>query len=225
MKKECNVVRDLMVLYELENCSDESVQMIKEHIENCEECRKIWESKSEEEIEQVIEEVKNEDGKEEFNKLRKRVRRKNILKILVIAFVLSCFMYCGYRFISRPVACDIEDIEFSNFYEENGEIGFKATLIDGKGFGEHSGFYSGGSAKSDYAVQIELYRSRFSPETTKEKEISMYVTVPSRDGGTKEIYYGEGDGKILIWQEGDPISELTDEIREDMNNILAGGME
>ena len=225
MKKECNIVRDLMVLHELDNCSDESIHMIKEHIENCEECRKIWESKSGEEIEQVIDEVKKEDGKEEFNKLRKRVRRKNILKILVIALVLSCFMYSGYRFIKRPVVCDIEDVEFSNFYKENGEIGFKATLIDGKGFGEHAGFYSGGSAKSDYAVQIELYRSRFSPETTREKEISMYVAVPCRDGGTKEIYYGEGDGKILIWQEGDPISELTDEIREDMNNILAGGIE
>jgi len=225
MNKECNIVRDLMVLYELENCSDESVQMIKEHIENCEECRKIWESKSGEKIEQVIEEVKKENEKDEFDKLRKKIRRKNILKILVIAIVLSCFMYGGYRFVSRPIVCDIEDIEFSNFYEENGEIGFKATLIDGKGFGEHSGFYSGGSAKSDYAVQIELYRSRFSPETTREKEISMYVTVPCRDGGTKEIYYGEGDGKILIWQEGDPISELTDEIREDMNNIQSGGID
>ena len=58
MKKECNIVRDLMVLYELENCSKESIQMIKEHVENCEECRKIWESKSGEEIEQAIEEIK-----------------------------------------------------------------------------------------------------------------------------------------------------------------------
>jgi len=225
MKVECNIIRDLMVLYELENCSEESIEMIKNHIEECEECRKIWESKTGDEIEQVIDKVKKAEETEEFYKLRKRIRRKNILKILMIAFVLSCFMYGGYRLISRPVVCDIEDIEFSNFYKENGEIGFKATLIDGRGFGEHSGFYSGGSAKSDYAVQIELYRSRFSAETTREKEISMYVTVPCRDGGTKEIYYGEGDGKILIWQEGDPISELTDEIREDMNNIQSGGID
>ena len=225
MNKECNIVRDLMVLYELENCSEESIQMIKEHIENCEECRKIWELKAGAEIEQIIDEVKKESENEEFKKLRKRIRRKNILRIIVITIILAFFMYKGYRFMNAPVVCEIEDMEFSNFYRHNEEIGFKVTLIDGKGFGEHSGFYSGGSAKSDYAVQIELYRSRFSPETTREKEISMYVTVPCRDGGTKEIYYGEGDGKILIWQEGDSISELTDEIREDMNNILAGGVE
>ena len=88
MNKECNIVRDLMVLYELENCSEESIQMIKEHIKNCEGCRKIWEAKSGEEIEQIIDEVKKEDGKEEFEKLKKRIRRRNVLKIIVVAFML-----------------------------------------------------------------------------------------------------------------------------------------
>lgn len=219
MNKECNIVRDLMVLYELENCSDESIQMIKEHIENCEECRRIWESKSGEKLEKVVDEVKQEAGNKEFDKLRKKIRRKNILKIVVIAIALSFSMYKGYRFVNTPVACEIEDMEFTNFYKENGEIGFKVTLTDGKGFGEHSGYYSGSSALSEHAVQIEVYRSRFLKETTQENEISRYVKVPYRDGGIKEIYYGGGDGEVLIWQEGDPISELTDEIRADMDKL------
>lgn len=217
MKKECNIVRDLMVLYELENCSKESIQMIKEHVENCEECRKIWESKSGEEIEQAIEEIKKEN--EEFDKLRKKIRRKNILKIIVIAIALSFVMYKGYQVLSRPLVCELEDMEFSNFYKDNGEIGFKVTLTDGKGFGEHSGYYAGSSLLGENAMELEIYRSRFSRKTTQESEISMYVSLP---GDLEEIYYADKDGEVLIWQEGDPISELTDEIQEDMDKLESG---
>lgn len=219
MKKECNIVRDLMVLYDLENCSDESVQMIKEHVENCEECQKIWESKSGEEIEQAIEEIKKENAKEEFDKLRKKIRRKNILKIIVIAIFLSFVMYKGYQVLSRPLVCKLEDMEFSNFYKDNGEIGFKVTLKDGKGFGENSGYFAGGSLLGENAMGLEIYRSRFSKKTTEESDISMYVSLP---GDLEEIYYGDEDGEVLIWQEGDPISELTEEIRKDINKLKSG---
>ena len=217
MKRECNIVRDLMVLYELETCSKESIQMIKEHIESCEECRKIWETKSGEEIEQVIEEVKKEN--EEFDKLRKKIRRKNILKIIVIAIALSFVMYKGYQVLSRPLVCELEDMEFSNFYKDNGEIGFKVTLTDGKGFGEHSGYYAGSSLLGENAMELEIYRSRFLRKTEEESDISRYVSLP---GDLEEIYYADPDGEVLIWQEGDPISELTDEIREDMDKLKSG---
>lgn len=39
----CNVIRDLLVLYEDNVCSTESRELIKEHIETCEECRRIYE--------------------------------------------------------------------------------------------------------------------------------------------------------------------------------------
>ena len=98
MKVECNIIRDLMVLYELENCSKESIQMIKNHIEECEECRKIWESKTGETIEKVVNEVKQDEGKEEFDKLRKKVRRKNSFIILVAAIILSFLVSLGFSY-------------------------------------------------------------------------------------------------------------------------------
>lgn len=222
MKVECNIIRDLMVLYELENCSEESIQMIKNHIEECEECRKIWESKTGETIEKVVNEVKQDEGKEEFDKLRKKVRRKNIVIILVAAIVLSFFMYKGYQYVTGPVDCAIEDMEFSNFHKADGAISFKVTLTDGRGFGDAAGYFSSNFASQDDAVQIGIYRSRFSRKTTKESEISMYVSVPGLDGKVNEIYYGEGEEKTLIWEKGDPISELTDEIREDIESLQAG---
>lgn len=214
MKKNCNIVRDLMVLYELENCSEESMQMINEHIEACNECRKIWESKTREVIEKVVDEVKEDEGKEEFEKLRKKIRRKNIIKIIIIACILAFGINKGYRFVKDPIVCDYEDMEITNMYKANGKIGFKVTLTDGKGFGEHRGYYSDGGAG---VGGIEIYRSRFAKGSKEESEISYYVSVPNDN--TKEVYYHDNDGDVLIWKEGDPISGLTDEIKEDMERL------
>ena len=38
-KMSCQVIRDLMILYEDDVCSKESRGLIEEHIEECEECR------------------------------------------------------------------------------------------------------------------------------------------------------------------------------------------
>ncbi len=43
----CGVIKDLLVLYEDEVCSKESSDIIKEHIEDCESCRKVYEQVSE----------------------------------------------------------------------------------------------------------------------------------------------------------------------------------
>lgn len=214
MKKECNIVRDLMVLYELENCSIESIQMIEKHIEECEECRKIWESKTKGIVEKVVEETKTKDGKEEFDKLRKKIRRKNIIKIIVITCILAFGINKGYRFVKDPVVTEYEDMEITNIYKADGKIGFKVTLTDGRGFGEHRGYYSDGGAG---VMGVEVYRSRFAKDSEEESEISYYVSVPNDK--TKEVYYHDDDGDVLIWQEGDPISELTDEIKKDMERV------
>lgn len=42
-KIPCNTIRDLLVLYEDNVCSEESRQIIEEHITECEECRELYE--------------------------------------------------------------------------------------------------------------------------------------------------------------------------------------
>ncbi|MBR3819751.1 MAG: zf-HC2 domain-containing protein [Clostridia bacterium] len=41
---DCNIIKDLIPLYIDECCSDESSEEVKKHIENCAECKKIFES-------------------------------------------------------------------------------------------------------------------------------------------------------------------------------------
>lgn len=40
---ECNVVKDLIPLYIDECCSEESAKIVKEHLDNCQECRELYE--------------------------------------------------------------------------------------------------------------------------------------------------------------------------------------
>ena len=41
---DCNIINDLIPLYIDGCCSDESSAEVKKHIENCDECKKIFES-------------------------------------------------------------------------------------------------------------------------------------------------------------------------------------
>ena len=43
---DCNVVRDLIPLYIDECCSEESAIIVKEHIESCDACKKLFEDMS-----------------------------------------------------------------------------------------------------------------------------------------------------------------------------------
>lgn len=43
MKQSCNVIKDLLILYEDDACSEESIQLIEEHLKTCPECSKYLE--------------------------------------------------------------------------------------------------------------------------------------------------------------------------------------
>ena len=98
----CNVIKDLMVLYEDDVCSEESRQMVKEHIEECEECRKLFLMTKEklpdislgengEEVRNSIDELK-EVSRRTCKKLERKVTYRHILIVsvaLVAAILVS----------------------------------------------------------------------------------------------------------------------------------------
>ena len=44
MKKECNIVKDLLPLYLDDVCSNESKELVLNHLKNCDECQKELEN-------------------------------------------------------------------------------------------------------------------------------------------------------------------------------------
>ena len=84
---KCNIARDLLVLYFDGVCSDETRKQLEEHMEHCENCRKIKENL---ESEQNWSDEKQdwEQPITPFKKVRKKIQRKNVMIAVCVAVLL-----------------------------------------------------------------------------------------------------------------------------------------
>jgi len=82
----CNIIKDLMVLYASGECSDESKAAIMEHMATCPGCKAIWETMEAGELEAVCEEEKET----EFQQVTKEIKKRNWRKIFkrTVAYTL-----------------------------------------------------------------------------------------------------------------------------------------
>lgn len=87
MKTPCNVIRDLLPLYQDGVCSPESRQLVEEHLEGCETCRTEWERMSAP-IPTAHPQVEERTVAEAASSAWKRGRRGAFRKGFVIAAVL-----------------------------------------------------------------------------------------------------------------------------------------
>lgn len=69
----CNIIKDLMVLYASGECSDESKAAILEHTKTCPGCREIWKTMETGELENALETEKET----EFQQLTKEIQKEN----------------------------------------------------------------------------------------------------------------------------------------------------
>ena len=87
MKTPCNVIRDLLPLYQDSVCSPESRQLVAEHLEECETCRAEWERMSAP-IPTAHPQVEERTVAQAASSAWKRGRRRAFSKGFVIAAVL-----------------------------------------------------------------------------------------------------------------------------------------
>ncbi len=80
--KKCEIIKDLIPLYSDGVCSENSKKLVEEHIENCADCRKLFDmSKSD-----ICINSKNE--KEAVKKFAKKLKKKNLTKVAIIVSVV-----------------------------------------------------------------------------------------------------------------------------------------
>ena len=91
MKTPCNVIRDLLPLYQDGVCSPESRQLVAEHLEECETCRAEWERMSAP-IPTAHPQVEERTVVAAASSAWKRGRRRAFSKGFVIAAVLVAVM-------------------------------------------------------------------------------------------------------------------------------------
>lgn len=84
MEISCEVIKDLLPLYQDGICSDESRKIVEEHLQSCDECRELLDN-----MNQKIDVSGNMDRYEEIadlKKLSKKWNRKMMLSMLKGAF-------------------------------------------------------------------------------------------------------------------------------------------
>ena len=85
MSKQCEIVQDLLPLYVDGACSESSVEMIKEHLETCADCRAIYEQMCSHTNEDILQ--KEKDG------VVKRHERKESQKVIKYIFFALAIIY------------------------------------------------------------------------------------------------------------------------------------
>lgn len=105
MKISCEVIKDLLPLYQDGICSDESRKIVEEHLQSCDECRELLDN-----MNQTIDVSGNMDKYEEIadlKKLSKKWNRKMILSMLKGAFsaliMVAIVLIIIYNFIGIKV--------------------------------------------------------------------------------------------------------------------------
>lgn len=89
MSKQCEIVRDILPLYVDGACSEASVEMIKEHLETCADCRAIYEQMCSHTSEDILQ--KEKDGViARHEKTEKKKSRRRIVFVSVLSVVLCC---------------------------------------------------------------------------------------------------------------------------------------
>ena len=81
MKNECDVVKDLLPSYAEDLLSDNTNQFVKEHLDSCQECRKVYDGMKK------INYNKEDDEQIEINHLKKYSRHMLILKVVLVILV------------------------------------------------------------------------------------------------------------------------------------------
>ena len=123
--KECSVIKDLIPLYKEDALSELSVQVVKEHIEKCDACRKYKEyifndsQKAELNYNNIpeAEKVETQEYKKIAKRLKKRKVRNSLITVISTISVIILFNYM-FAFFKVPTesmkpTIEIDDICFT----------------------------------------------------------------------------------------------------------------
>lgn len=102
-KLSCNVVKDLLPSYIDKICSEESAQLVDEHLRECEECTKTKEQMEE----NLIAEKASKEEIDLINRVKSRKQRRHTVYIGIIVFALIVnivmTLFVEYNLVSYPL--------------------------------------------------------------------------------------------------------------------------
>lgn len=112
MKMKCEVIRDLFPSYIDGLTSEESNELIEEHLKECRECREYLDDMKED-IVQENQPVKNKEAVKPFRKLRQKTRRKILLTAGGAVLACGLIFGGGLLYYGRSWTANSEDVKMT----------------------------------------------------------------------------------------------------------------
>lgn len=151
--KECCLIQDSMPLYIDGICSDETKEYIAEHLQSCEECKKVYEDMRMPPVPDPAAELvqKHLDEVEPLKKIRKNHKMKNgiLLSLLSLLLLLSIVFFCWHKSFGAGgrIYCNCDSYEIltvvADYFAEKGcleDLDFVIINSDGGFTGKSDGF-------------------------------------------------------------------------------------
>lgn len=125
MKVSCEIIRDLLPSYINDLCSEESKDLINEHVRECENCNEVLTKLEIESKNQNLKErITEKSSVKLFKRVRNRMLLKSVLFIVIAAALISNFYFVGE--ISKTISPEVESIR----KDVEKRIGSEAEIIE-----------------------------------------------------------------------------------------------
>lgn len=172
MKIECNIVQDLLPLYVEQLVSEKSKMEIEEHLEGCDQCRKIYK-------EMNVPKPHIQYSREAAESFRKYVKKKKIRLGAKIAAVTSLAVFAAVMIRLMAIG------GLAAFLALDGE---KAEIFEDTDVSHYSR-YMGDDAGKEYAEKWGMDESIFPARITNKMHVTDY----------KMVYYNPWDAQYLSY--------------------------
>ena len=208
MKYSCGIIKDLLPLYVDQVCSDESKELINEHLPECKECKSYMDSLRES---QDVEDVAYDEEKERRKVkmmlgMKKKIVSRNILVAVFTVLILGVACTSGIHYLKRTTVPIPETKQMEVVYENDDLVLNITDAIWSDASGVRFTLTEDG--KSYECVAVAMNTSKWNELISSDKTCSKYV-IAYRDKGANEIdrvYYSR-DGKDLEYPHNGELNE------------------
>lgn len=172
MKTECDIVKDLLPLYVEKIASEASNRAVEEHLQECEQCSKIYQEMKTSDLNVQY----DRKPAESFQKYVKKEKRKFEIKAAVITAAVILLIVV------------IRLVEMGSLIAFLALEGVKAKVYEDADVSHYS-WYMGKDAKEEYVRKWGMDESIFPKEISREMNVTDY----------KMVYYDPWDAQYLSY--------------------------
>ncbi len=204
MRKECNIIRDLLPLYAEDMVCADTKEFVKEHLEGCAECQNEYEQMKEL---QVQEEREKREDAAPLVTLKRKMWKKRVQTVLCTALFVIALLVSAFAVLSAPVYFPYAEDLFTitENEDESITITFDERVTDYRCKADSymdSEEASSGGAQQCY--QVEAWTSLWNQWVSKRG--AQATTIRVEDAQMVSVYYISNNSTDDICVYGQPVT-------------------